>query len=120
MLGAEPEFERSLILDRTRAGQKRYREAFESGKIGHTVHSRSGRDLVPHRPRRIFDRDAEICRHRQRLSMRQIAKQLGLGLGTVSRTLKERSKSTCAEKDGDFTAERGSDNGPADGNYSHP
>ena len=40
VLGAAAEFERSLILDRTRAGQKRYREAFDSGKIGRTVHSR--------------------------------------------------------------------------------
>ena len=111
---AAAEFERFLILERTRAGQKRYREAFESGKIGHTVHSRSGRDLAPHRPRRIFDRDAVICLHQQGLSMRQIAKQLCLGLGTVSRTLKERSKSTRIEKDGAFTAEHGSDYVPAD------
>jgi len=120
VLGAAAEFERSLILERTRAGQRRYREAFESGKVGGTVHSRSGRDLPPHRPRRIFDRDAVICLHRQGLSMRQIARQLGLGVGTVSRTLRERSKSTCAEKDGTFTAERGSDDGHADGCQSQP
>ena len=114
MPGAAAEFERSLILDRTRAGQKRYREAFESGKIGHTVHSRSGRDLPPHRPRRIFDRDSVICLHGEGLSMRQIARQLGLGLGTVSRTLKERSKSTRIEKDRAFTAEHGSDYVPTD------
>ena len=114
MPGAAAEFERSLILDRTSAGQKRYREAFESGKTGRTVHSRSGRDLAPHRPRRIFGRDPVIRLHRQRLSMRQIARQLGLGLGTVSRTLKERSKTTRIEKDGAFPAEHGSDNGPAD------
>jgi DNA invertase Pin-like site-specific DNA recombinase len=92
--GAAAEFRRSLILQRTRAGWPRCREAFESGKVGRTVHSRSGRDLPPHRPRRIFDRDAVICLHQQGLSMRHIARQLGLGLGTVSRTLKERSKST--------------------------
>jgi DNA invertase Pin-like site-specific DNA recombinase len=102
--GAAAEFERSLILDRTRAGQKRYREAFEGGEVGRTVHSRSGRDLPPHRPRRIFDREAVISLHRQGLSMRQIARQLDLGVGTVSRTLKERSKSTCVEKDGAFTS----------------
>ena len=114
MLGAAAEFERSLILDRTRAGQKRYREAFESGKIGHTVHSRSGRDLPPHRPRRIFGRHPVIRLYRQPLSMREIARPLGLGLGTVSRILRERSKSTRIEKDGDFTAEHGSDYVPAD------
>jgi DNA invertase Pin-like site-specific DNA recombinase len=120
ILGAAAEFERSLILERTRAGRMRYREAFESGKVGRTVHSRSGRDLPPHRPRRIFDRDAVICLHRQGLSMRRIARQLGLGVGTVSRTLRERSKSTCVEKDRAFTVEGESDSGHADGDYSHP
>ncbi len=105
VLGAAAEFERSLILERSRAGQRRYREAFQRGEVGRTVHSRSGRDLPPHRPRRIFDREAVISLHCQGLSMRQIAKQLDLGLGTVSRTLKARSKSTCAEKDGALTAE---------------
>jgi len=109
VLGAAAEFERSLILERTRAGQMRYREAYENGKVGRTLHGRSGRDLPPHRPRKIFDRDAVICLHGQGFSMRQIARQLGLGLGTVSRTLKERSKSTCAEKDGTSTDECGSD-----------
>jgi DNA invertase Pin-like site-specific DNA recombinase len=58
VLGAAAEFERSLILERARAAQTRYREAFESGEVGRAVHSRSGRDLPPDRPRRIFDRDA--------------------------------------------------------------
>ncbi len=106
VLGAASEFERSLILERSRAGQRRYREAFQRGEVGRTVHSRSGRDLPPYRPRRIFDREAVISLHCQGLSMRQIAKQLDLGLGTVSRTLKARSKSTCAERDGALTAER--------------
>ena len=120
VLGAAAEFERSLILERTRAGHMRYREAFESGKVGRTVHSRSGRDLPPHRPRRIFDRDAVICLHRQGLSMRQIARQLSLGVGTVSRTLRERSKSACVEKDGAFTAEHRPDHGRADGRQTQP
>ena len=120
VLGAAAEFERSLILERSQAGQRRYRDAFQRGEVGRTVHSRSGRDLPPHRPRRIFDREAVICLHRQGLSMRQIARQLDLGVGTVSRTLTARSKSTCTEKDGAFTAERGSDDGHADWDHSHP
>ena len=88
VLGAAAEFERSLILERSQAGQRRYRDAFQRGEVGRTVHSRSGRDLPPHRPRRIFDREAVIYLHRQGFSMRQLAKQLGLGLGTVSRTLR--------------------------------
>ena len=114
VLGAAAEFERSLILERTRAGQMRYREAYENGKVGRTLHGRSGRDLPPHRPRKIFDRDAVICLHRQGLSMRRIARQLGIGVGTVSRTLKERSKSTRIEKDGAFTGEHGSNYVSAD------
>ena len=100
VLGGAAEFGRSSILDRSRAGQGRYREAFQCGDVGRTVHSRPGRDLPPHRPRRIFDREAVICLHRHGLSMRQIARQLDLGLGTVFRSLKARSKSTRAEKDG--------------------
>lgn len=42
LLGAAAEFEGSLILERSRAGQRRYREAFQRGKVGRTVHSRSG------------------------------------------------------------------------------
>jgi DNA invertase Pin-like site-specific DNA recombinase len=92
VLGAAAEFERSLILDRSLAGQMRYRQDFEAGRVGKTVHSRSGRDLPPHRPRKIFDRDEVVTLYRQGHSLRQIAKRLGLGLGTVTRALKERSK----------------------------
>jgi DNA invertase Pin-like site-specific DNA recombinase len=99
ILGAAAEFERELIRERTRAGQIRYREAFESGKVGSTVHSRSGRDLPPHRPRKIFNRDEVISLRRQGLSLRQIAKRLGIGLGTASRTLRERSRGSGAGMD---------------------
>ncbi len=120
VLGAAAEFERSLILERSQAGQRRYRDASQRGEVGRTVHSRSGRDLPPHRPRRIFDREAVICLHQQGLSLRQIARQLDLGLGTVSRTLKARSKSTCAEEDGACTAEHEPDCGPEDRFQSQP
>jgi DNA invertase Pin-like site-specific DNA recombinase len=92
VLGAAAEFERSLVLERSLAGQMRYRQDFEAGRVGKTVHSRSGRDLPPHRPRKVFDRDEVVTLHRQGYSIRQIAKRLRLGLGTVTRTLKERSE----------------------------
>ena len=85
VLGAAAEFERALI--RERAGRHRYKQDFEGGKVGKTVHSRSGRDLPPHRPRRVFDHKEVIQLWRRGLSLRKIAKQLGLGLGTVSRVL---------------------------------
>ena len=93
VLGAAAEFERSLILERVQAGQARYRQDYLSGKVGKTVHSRSGKDLPAHRPKKIFDREKVVRLHQDGLSLRQIAKSMGIGLGTVSRTLQERSKS---------------------------
>ena len=90
VLGAAAEFERSLILERVQAGQARYRQDYLSGEVGKTVHSRSGKDLPPHRPRKIFDRQKVVELSEQGLSLRHIAKRMGIGLGTVSRTLQER------------------------------
>jgi DNA invertase Pin-like site-specific DNA recombinase len=93
VLGAAAEFERALIRERTQAGWLRYQQDYAAGRVGKGVYSRSGRNLAPNRPRRIFDRD-EILRLRRRgLSYRAIAKEMGLSLGTVTRTLQERSKS---------------------------
>ena len=93
VLGAAAEFERALIRERTQAGRSRYKQDYESGRVGKTVDSRSGRNLPPHRPKRVFDREQVAELRRQGLSYRQIAKKLALGLGTVTRTLRERSKS---------------------------
>ncbi len=94
VLGATAEFERSLIRERTLAGQQRYRHDYAAGKVGKMVYSRSGKNLPPHRPRKVFNRDQVAELRRQGLSMRQIAKRLRLGLGTVTRTLQARSKSS--------------------------
>jgi DNA invertase Pin-like site-specific DNA recombinase len=93
VLAAAAEFERSLIQERTAAGKARYRQDYAQGLVGKTVHSRSGRDLPPHRPKKIFNRDSVIKLRTQGLSLRKIAQQLGIGLGTVVRSLHERSKS---------------------------
>ena len=93
VLGAAAEFERSLILERSQAGQARYRRDFEAGKVGKTVHSRSGKNLPPHRPKKIFDREQVVKLRQQGLSLRKIAERLDLRLGTVTRTLQECSKS---------------------------
>ena len=90
VLGAAAKFEKSLIQERSRAGLMRYRSDYEAGRVGKTVHSRSGRDLPPHRPKRIFNREDVVGLRDQGHSLRQIARMLGLGLGTVTRTLKER------------------------------
>ena len=47
VLGAAAEFELALIRERTQAGRARYKRDFESGKVGRTVCSRSGRNLPP-------------------------------------------------------------------------
>jgi DNA invertase Pin-like site-specific DNA recombinase len=91
VLGAAAEFERSLIRERTLAGQQRYRHDYAAGKVGKTVYSRSGKNLPPHRPKRIFNREEVATLRAQGLSIRQIAKRLSLSVGTVVRTLQARS-----------------------------
>jgi len=92
VLGAAAEFERSLIRERTQAGRLRYQQDYNAGHVGKTVYSRSGKNLPVGRPKRIFNRDRVVEMHRQGASIRAIAKQLGVGVGTVTRTLLERSK----------------------------
>ena len=89
VLGAAAEFERSLIVERSRAGQARYRRDYEAGKVGKSVNSRSGKNLPPHRPRRIFDREKVVEMRRRGMSLRNIAQRMGIGLGTVTRALRE-------------------------------
>jgi DNA invertase Pin-like site-specific DNA recombinase len=88
---AAAEFDRALTRERTLSGQQRYMQDYAAGKVGKTVYSRSGRNLPPHRPKRIFDRDIVVTLRAQGLTIREIASRLGLGLGTVVRTLQERS-----------------------------
>ena len=63
MFGAAAEFERALTRERTQAGRLRYKQDFESGKVGKSVSSRSGRNLPPHRFKKVFDRQ-EVLRLR--------------------------------------------------------
>ena len=91
VLGAAAEFERALIREHTQAGQQWYRQDYAAGKVGKTVYSRSGKNLPPHRPKKIFDRE-EVARLRHKgRSYRQIAEALGLGVGTVVRTVQKQS-----------------------------
>jgi putative DNA-invertase from lambdoid prophage Rac len=87
VLGAAAEFERELIRERSTAGRARYLQDFKVGRVGKTVRSRSGKNLPPHRPKRIFDRDRVAQLRAQGLSIRQIAAKLGIGTGTAARTL---------------------------------
>jgi DNA invertase Pin-like site-specific DNA recombinase len=73
VLGAAAEFERSLNRERTFAGQQRYRHDCAAGKVGKSVYSRSGKNLPPHGPKRIFNRDEVAALRAQGLSIRAIA-----------------------------------------------
>jgi DNA invertase Pin-like site-specific DNA recombinase len=88
VLGAAAEFERALIRERSHAGLKRYRHDYAAGRVGKEVHSRSGKDLAPGRPRRVFDRRRIANLRQMGLSPRQIANQMGLGEGTVRRIIR--------------------------------
>ena len=87
ILMAAAEFERELIRERSMAGLKRYRGQYAAGKVGKEVHSRSGKDLPVGRPKRIFNRQQVFHLRTRGLSYRQIARQLGIGEGTVRRVL---------------------------------
>src|ERR1017187_1399225 len=92
VLGAAAEFERSLIRERTQAGRLRYQQDYNAGKVGKTVNSKSRKNLPIGRPKRIFNRERVIEMRQEGASIRAIAKQLGVGVGTITRTLRERSK----------------------------
>jgi DNA invertase Pin-like site-specific DNA recombinase len=87
VLGAAAEFERELIQERSKAGRSRYLQDLQAGRVGKTVRSRSGKNLPPYRPKKIFDRDRVALLRAQGLSIRQIAAKLGIGVGTTVRTL---------------------------------
>jgi DNA invertase Pin-like site-specific DNA recombinase len=87
ILGAVAELERSFIVERTVAGREEYDRAYAAGEVGRTKHSRSGKDLPPHRPLRVFRR-AEARKLRARgMSWRKIAAKLGVPPSAVRREL---------------------------------
>ena len=94
MLMAAAEFERELIRERAQAGLKRYGQDYRAGKVGKEVHSRSGKDLPPGRPKRVFDRQRVAELRSQGHSYRQIATALDLGEGTVRRVLRAKPVAT--------------------------
>jgi DNA invertase Pin-like site-specific DNA recombinase len=87
VLAAAAEFERELIRERVLAGTMRYRQDYDAGKIGKERSSRSGKNLAIGRPKTVFDREQVSKLRSQGFTLRQIASTLGIGLGTVQRTL---------------------------------
>jgi DNA invertase Pin-like site-specific DNA recombinase len=87
IIGAMAEFERELIRERVLAGVRR---AQARG-------TRSGRPIG--RPRRVFHRDQVPLLRAQGLSVRTIARRLGVSRGTVGRVLRASQKPVPAFSD---------------------
>lgn len=87
VLAAAAEFERELIRERSTSGLIRYRQDLAAGRVGKTVHSRSGKDLAPHRPRRILSL-TKIQRLRgEGRTVPAIARIVGASTATIKRRL---------------------------------
>src|SRR5215813_11818115 len=84
MFGGLAELERAVIRDRVIAGLEYAR----------TRGTKSGKPIG--RPKVIFDRAKVPDLRRQRLSWREIAKSLGVGVGTVRRTYQASENATLA------------------------
>lgn len=87
IMAAFAEFEREMIRERTMAGAKGYLKAYEDGEIGKTRNSRSGKNLPPGRPKRIFRRDEAAKLREMGHSWRAISKQLGVPASTLREAL---------------------------------
>ena len=88
IMGAFAEFERSLIMERVRAGIRQHRANLRLGRIGRDLHTRSGKDLPMGRPPRVFRRDRAIELRAEGKSFRAIATDLGVPLATVVRAVR--------------------------------
>ena len=88
VLGAVAELERDQIRERTVSGMRRYQADLAANKVGRTVHSQSGKDLPPHRPKKVLDREKIQSLRAQGLSLAAIADQVGVHASTVLRRLR--------------------------------
>lgn len=87
MFGAIAEFERAIISERVTAGVAQYARDYAAGRIGRDRHSKSGKDLPPHRPRVIFRRDEAERMRKAGFSWRAIAKAVGVSVSAVRTAL---------------------------------
>lgn len=94
IMAAFAECERGMIRERCSSGQKRYQQDFAAGKVGRTVHSRSGKDLPPSRPRRVFDIERVKALRAKGATFRQISAELGVPQSTIHVRLAEAQAKT--------------------------
>ena len=92
IMAAFAEFERGLIVERTMSGKARYTRDWEAGLVGRAGrHSRSGKDLAPHRPLRVFRRDEALRMRSEGRSYRAISATLGVPVSTVADAIRRLS-----------------------------
>jgi len=83
ILAAFAQFERDVIEERVTAGLAQYKRDYKAGRIGSTKHSKSGKDLPPGRPRRVFNRQLVRNRREAGESWNAIAAELGIPKSTL-------------------------------------
>jgi len=89
ILAVFAECERGLIAERTAAGTARYRQDLKAGRVGKSVHSKSGKDLPPGGQRVVVDVE-HIARLRATgLSLAEIGSRLKVSAPTVLRRLRQ-------------------------------
>jgi DNA invertase Pin-like site-specific DNA recombinase len=81
------ELERSIIVERVKAGVKEYSRAYAAGQIGKQRHTRSKKDKANGRPRKIFRRDEARELRAGGMSWRAIAAKLGVDMSTIRRAV---------------------------------
>jgi DNA invertase Pin-like site-specific DNA recombinase len=79
--------ERQRLQERVKAGMERYKEDYQAGRVGKVKMSLSGKNLPIGRQKRIFDREKVIQLDRDGFSIRQIAREVGVSIGTVHKTI---------------------------------
>lgn len=85
ILAAVAELEREIIRERVASGMTRYRQDWQAGRVGRTVHSRSGKDLPPHRPRKVLDHSRIAALRAQGCSWAAIGRAVGCNAATAYR-----------------------------------
>ncbi len=83
ILAAVTEFERELIKERVAIGSSRYAAEFAAGRAV----SKSGKNLAPHRPMRIFNRDEVRQMRDAGKSWNEIVAATGLPKSTLRRAV---------------------------------
>ena len=82
LMGAFAEFERETIVERIRAGVDR---TMADVRAGRKLTTRSGKNLPPGRPRKVFDRAQVPLLRQQGLSCEAIGRRLGVSASLVQK-----------------------------------